>query len=177
MEPNLVILNPEPQTKNSENTSVAQTHSLLPWSLVMAGTTPFGLPVPQFETLHSYLPGSSYHWDLPHLPATLFLMFLMEMEVMSGGAGIGDTASKLNQLLSTGPDLSFRPLKLQELKLVDNTQPTLDHGSLNFGGHDSSVSRSQPTTVCWAPQVRLCKHHLDNAVVVLWFPKRPEFSH
>jgi len=68
------------------------------------------------------------NWDLPHLPATLFLMFLREMEVMSGGAGIGDTASKLNQLLSTAPDLSFRPLKLQELKLVDNTQPTLDRG-------------------------------------------------
>ena len=65
MEPNLVILNPEPQTKNSENTSVAQTHSLLTWSLVLAGTTPFGLPVPQFETLHSYLPGSSYQLGSP----------------------------------------------------------------------------------------------------------------
>ena len=55
-------------------------------------------------------------------------MFLREMESVSGGAGIGDTPSKLNKLLSTAPDLSFRPLKLQELKLVDNTQPTLDHG-------------------------------------------------
>lgn len=72
------------------------------------------------------------NWDLPQPPVTLFLFFMRESEVMSGGSGIGDTPQKLNQLLSTSPDLSFRPLKLQELKLVDNTQPTWDRGIENL---------------------------------------------
>jgi len=51
-------------------------------------------------------------WDLAQPPATLFLLFLRQEEVMSGGGGIGDTPEKLNKLLST--------LKLEELKLMDN---------------------------------------------------------
>ena len=59
-------------------------------------------------------------WDLAQPPATLFLLFLRQEEVMSGGGGIGDTPEKLNKLLSTCPDLFYRPLKLEELKLMDN---------------------------------------------------------
>ena len=59
-------------------------------------------------------------WDLAQPPATLFIMFLRQEEVMSGGGGIGDTEAKLNKLLSTCPDLFYRPLKLEELKLMDN---------------------------------------------------------
>lgn len=63
-------------------------------------------------------------WDLAQPPATLFIMFLRQSEVMSGGGGIGDTASKLDKLLSTSPDLFYRPLKLEELKLMDNRSVT-----------------------------------------------------
>ena len=63
-------------------------------------------------------------WDLPHPPATLFLCFLREEEVMGGGGGIGDTLPKLKKLLSTCPDNFYRPLKLEELRLVDNQDPT-----------------------------------------------------
>ncbi len=63
-------------------------------------------------------------WDLPHPPATLFLCFLREEEVMGGGGGIGDTLPKLKKLLSTCPDNFYRPGKLEELRLVDNQDPT-----------------------------------------------------
>jgi len=59
-------------------------------------------------------------------PASLFIMFLRQEEVMSGGGGMGDTPEKLNKLLSTSPDLNYRPLKLDELKLVDNLVPTAE---------------------------------------------------
>ena len=59
-------------------------------------------------------------WDLAQPPATLFILFLRQEEVMSGGGGIGDTPAKLDLLLSTCPDLFYRPLKLEELKLMDN---------------------------------------------------------
>ena len=45
---------------------------------------------------------------------------------MSGGRGIGDTPEKLNKLLSTCPDLFYRPLKLEELKLMDNLGVTVE---------------------------------------------------
>ena len=43
---------------------------------------------------------------------------------MGGGGGIGDTLPKLKKLLSTCPDNFYRPLKLEELRLVDNQDPT-----------------------------------------------------
>ena len=63
-------------------------------------------------------------WDLPRPPATMFLCFLREAEVMGGGGGIGDTHAKLKKLLSTCTDNFYRPLKLEELRLVDNQDPT-----------------------------------------------------
>lgn len=38
--------------------------------------------------------------------------------------GIGDTLPKLKKLLSTCPDNFYRPCKLEELRLVDNQDPT-----------------------------------------------------
>ena len=50
-------------------------------------------------------------WDLPRPPATMFLCFLWEAEVMGGGGGIGDTHAKFKKLLSTCPDNFYRPLR------------------------------------------------------------------
>ena len=85
------------------------------------------------------------NWDLPMPPATLFIMFLREHEVMGGGGGLGDTPEKLNQLLSTCPDRHFRPVQIAGLKLCDNTEPAADVLVDNFhleGLHKSYPDRS-----------------------------------
>ena len=72
------------------------------------------------------------NWDLPQAPATMFIMFLRESEVMGGGGGVGDTEEKLNKLLSTSADLHYRPINLTSLKLYDNTSPNNDSLVDNF---------------------------------------------